>query len=370
MNRKNFLGLIVLVLVVILFVLIFNHQDTNSKKIIKIGASLSLTGTGAFIGESINAGLQAALKDINSAGGIGGKQVELLIEDNKNSGADGVNAFKALQAKNPDLVITSMSTPSVPVATLAKDTDIPLLATAVFADVLSKNENVVSFFPTSQNDVEATVEDMVKNKISNAAVVYLNSEYGIAALNAFIAEAKKNNITVSSSEAFLGDATDYATPVAKILSKKPQAVYVIAINAVPVINQIKNTKTGVIIYSNLIPLFGNLIYKSPQTFDGVHLTALKVSIPGTKEYIDFRNKVKDSVNLENNTLGYMAVAYDDLRLIAEILNKNSNPKEFVKEFSSYGSFTGVNGIFSVTGRNIGVKVYPVIFKDGVIQEVK
>jgi hypothetical protein len=71
-----------------------------------------------------------------------------------------------------------------------------------------------------------------------------------------------------------------------------------------------------------------------------------------------------------DTLGYAAVAYDDLKLIAEILNKDSDSKQFVKNFSGYGDFKGVSGDFSISGRNVGVKVYPVVIKDGIIQEVK
>jgi branched-chain amino acid transport system substrate-binding protein len=369
MNKKTILGVVVVVIVILITVLVSGGSDRASGETVKIGVSLPLTGSSAFIGESINSGLQAALKDINSNGGIDGKMVELMIEDNKNLGPEGVSAFKALQLRNPSLVITTMSTPSVPLSVFAKDTGIPILATAVFADILSKNENAVSFFPTAQDDAIGTVEDLIKNRVSKVAVIYLNSEYGLAQLKAFTQETQKNGISIVASEAFLGDTTDFATPVAKALSTKTDAVYVIAINSVPVINQIKNTKKDITIYSNLIPLFGNLIYKSPQTFEGVHLTAPRVSIPGTPEYVSFRTKLNMDLN-SKDTLGYAAVAYDDLKLIAEILNKDSDSKQFVKNFSGYGDFKGVSGDFSISGRNVGVKVYPVVIKDGIIQEVK
>ena len=369
MNKKT-IWEVVAVVVVIILIIWAAQSSTHSNKTVRIGVSTLITGSGAFIGESITTGLKVAAAEINNAGGINGKPIELIFEDNKNTGQDGVSAFRALQTKGVDFVVTSGSAPSIAAADIAKASGIPELTTAVFADVLAKDDNAVSFFPTPADDAAATVQDMVKNKISNVAVIYLNSEYGVSALNAFLTEAKKNNITIVDQEAYSGDTTDFATPVTKALSYKPQAVHVLTINSVPVIKQIKNTKNNAVIYSNLIPVFGNLIYNSPGTFDGVHLTALRASIAGTPEFTDLRNKMSGVAKIENNTFGYSAVAYDDLYLISDVLKKAGNVKDFVPTFTSYGDFKGINGDFNINGRGIGMKVYPVIFNQGALVEVK
>ncbi len=175
---------------------------------------------------------------------------------------------------------------------------------------------------------------------------------------------------MANVESYLGVTDDYSTPVIKLLATHPDAIYVIAINASPVIDYIKTQKNYPTIYSNLLPVFGNLVYKSPKTYEGVHLTAAAVSIPGTPEYTSFRETVKGSIDLNGNALGYASVGYDNLHALADILKKDPNPQDLVQTFSTFGTYKGVNGTFDLTGRVVGMPMTPVIFKNGEIVEVK
>mgnify|MGYP001560938436 CR=1 FL=1 len=355
-------------IVIIVAVAIAATRDSNDAKTIKIGVSVAMTGSAAYIGESYTTGLKAAQKEINAQGGINGKSIELLIEDNKNNAQEGITVFRKLELQKPDLFITTMSTPSIPISPLVKQAGIPLFVSVVFADITSKNENSVSFFPTPDNDARATIQDMVINHVNKVGVLYLNSEYGQASLTSFLKEAKQNNISVISKEAFLNGITDYSTPLAKVLATKPQAIYIIAVASTPIIKQAKTMNSSVVIYANLLPIFGNLVNQDKSTFEGVHLTASTVSIPGTTEYNQIRNQLKDVD--PTNTLGYAAVGYDNLYSIKAVLTKDPNTKDFVQTFSRFGPFSGIGGSFILDSRNVGMVLYPVIFKNGVIQEVK
>ncbi|MFA6554662.1 MAG: ABC transporter substrate-binding protein [Candidatus Paceibacterota bacterium] len=369
MKNKIFIwiGVIVVIFVVVLVVILSSGNNSNAKTI-KIGVSAAMTGSAAYIGESYTTGLKAAQQEINAQGGINGKPVELLIEDNKNDAQEGITVFRKLELQKPDLFITTMSTPSVPVSPLVQQSGIPLFVSVVFADIVSKNENSISFFPTPNNDAHATVQDMVINHVNKIGVLYLNSEYGQAGLASFLKEAAQNNISVISQEAFLNGVTDYSTPLAKVLATKPQAVYIIAVASTPVIKQVKVMNSSVVIYTNLLPVFGNLVNQDKSTFEGVHLTASPVSIPGTAEYNQIRNQLKGVDPA--NTLGYTAIGYDNLYSIKAVLTKDPNVKNFVQTFSQIGPFGGIGGSFVLDSRDVGMVLYPVIFKNGVIQEVK
>jgi branched-chain amino acid transport system substrate-binding protein len=362
--------IIIVIIVVLVWVGSRNSDQPQINKPIKIGVSAVLSGPAAFIGESYMAGLKVAQKEINDNGGVNGRPIELLVEDNKNLAQDGLSAFRALELKKSDLIIQTMSAATVPVAPVAKESGIPMFVSLVFADVLSVNDNAVSFFPSPRDDAQATVEDMQASGVKKVGIVWVNTEYGKASLDAFVSEAKNVGIEILSSESFLGDAKDFATPILKVLSVKPEAVYVIALNSIPLIDQIKLKADHPAIYTNLIPLFGSLIYKNTQTFDGVHLTAPLVSIPETPEYQLFSQKTAGMIDPKTNTFGYTSIAYDNLYSIAEVLKKNSSAKDFVQTFTNFGEFKGVNGTFNLNARDVGMRIYPVVFKNGSIEAVK
>jgi len=168
---------------------------------------------------------------------------------------------------------------------------------------------------------------------------------------------------------FDGDLTDYSTPILKIEKENPQAVYIIAINTVPILQHLKSTDSKLIAYANIVSIGGNLIYQS-DVFEGVHLTAPPVSVPASIENTNFHSKIQGSIPLEKNTLAYNALGYDSLYAIAAVLKKNPNAKDFVKTFSSYGVFKGAAGEYNLKGRKVEMPLYPVVFKEGELQLVQ
>src|SRR5690606_30024940 len=64
----------------------------SSGEVIKIGANLELTGNVASYGSSIAQGAELAIEEINKAGGIDGKQIELIKVDNKSENAEATAA--------------------------------------------------------------------------------------------------------------------------------------------------------------------------------------------------------------------------------------------------------------------------------------
>ncbi len=180
MNKKGTWIIIILVVLVVVIIVAAKKSGSESHSTVRIGVSSSLTGPAASIGEQYTAGLKVAAKEINAAGGINGKPVELLIEDNTNSAQGGVTAFHKLESEHPDILIQNNSAAAVPAAPLAQQAHIPLFISVVFADVTTANTNSVSFFPTPFDDSKAIYKDMNINKVKNVAVIYVNTEYGKA----------------------------------------------------------------------------------------------------------------------------------------------------------------------------------------------
>ena len=106
--RYNFLFRIIILVVSVLF---FGSKAIAADKI-KIGLIASLSGASAKSGEAITRGLTIAIDEINAAGGLLGKQVELLRRDDEANPAKGLIAARELiQREKVALLVGGLQTP-------------------------------------------------------------------------------------------------------------------------------------------------------------------------------------------------------------------------------------------------------------------
>ena len=107
--NKMRLGIVIGILLVIGLITFFSINGPNElegsvvvNQPIIIGVSTDITGPAAWAGQDYLDGLNIALEEINNEGGVNGRPIQLIVEDNKNLPKEGVNVFRALQARDPD----------------------------------------------------------------------------------------------------------------------------------------------------------------------------------------------------------------------------------------------------------------------------
>ncbi|MFP3154238.1 ABC transporter substrate-binding protein [Lachnospiraceae bacterium ZAX-1] len=98
--------------------------------VIQIGAVMPLTGDAPAIGASMKNGADLAVKEINDAGGVLGKQIKLITEDDQNQPAVAPNAITKLieQDKVVGVLGTYASSCSIPMAAIAKEKKVPMIS--------------------------------------------------------------------------------------------------------------------------------------------------------------------------------------------------------------------------------------------------
>src|SRR3989344_5711994 len=114
----------VLILVVIGLVILSGKSGPTETGPIRIGASLPLTGEAASYGEITKSGIDLAVKEVNDAGGIDGRMIEIIYEDDK-CDTTGSNVFnKLVNIDKVDAIIgpvcSSAAGPGVPIAQSGK----------------------------------------------------------------------------------------------------------------------------------------------------------------------------------------------------------------------------------------------------------
>ena len=95
--------------------------------VIKIGGIIPKTGAAAVYGNSTDNGIKLAVDEINASGGIGGKQIEYLSEDDKGDPTEAVTVYnKLVEAGNNVIIGAITSKPSLAVAENSSQDGIPI----------------------------------------------------------------------------------------------------------------------------------------------------------------------------------------------------------------------------------------------------
>lgn len=365
----------IVIIVIILGAVFFNsnnHKTPVSEEEIKIGFSGPLTGPVAWLGELYLSGLTTAEQHINSNGGIDGRPVKLIVEDNGFTGKGGVDTFNTLKNKGAEIILSLGTVPSVPMSPLSKEEKIPLLAAATFVDLTIDNPFAIQMSILPENDVNATVVDMEKQGDKRIGVLYMNNEYGVSTLKAFKDRIKDSDVSVVIEEAFLPENPDFSTTILKIATSDIDAIYLIDLSFIRVMTELKlelnNRNKDVTVYLPASAYSSDNIVKHVDLFEGVHVVVSPVSIDGTKERDEFIRKLNlDKTN--NQSLIHKAIGYDNLHIVADVLRKNPDTNKFAEEFSSFGLFKGAAGEYNLNSRYIGVSLVSAIFTKGKLQTV-
>ncbi|CAM4521355.1 MULTISPECIES: ABC transporter substrate-binding protein [Paenibacillus] len=203
---------------------------------IKIGADLELTGGQASFGDSASKGAQLAVDQINAAGGILGKQLELVVADNASKSEEATQAAQKLITNDKVVTIIGASTSTntlgiVPVATEKK---IPLVAVGatnpkVTVDERSGDVNEwvfrAAFIDPFQGQVMANFAS--NNLSAKTAVIYTDtsSDYSKGLQKFFEETFKANGGEILSQESYQQKDSDFKAVLTRIKEANPDVIY-------------------------------------------------------------------------------------------------------------------------------------------------
>jgi branched-chain amino acid transport system substrate-binding protein len=196
---------------------------------LKLGMVAELSGAGAPAGTNWRDGAKLAVAEINAAGGILGKKVELPEYDTQTD----PQVSRALVQKAIDdgamaIIGTIYSGSTLVNMLVAKQNSMPQFVGSEAPSIVEKgNPFVYRTSSGSQKGVPALTpyfKDTLKAK--KVGVAWVNNEFGKGGRTIFIAEMKKAGIDVVIDVASEQAQTDYAADVAKLKSANPDAVFV------------------------------------------------------------------------------------------------------------------------------------------------
>lgn len=198
---------------------------------IKIGVVTPLSGTYAGIGQQVKWGLELATKEVNAAGGIMGRQVELTFEDEEANPSVAVQkADKLFQVGKVDFLTGTVNSGSTLAVGQVAERAGKLIATTVsFADSITADKcspNVLRVNARAGQQSAALAVWLAKEK-PKAQVFYLGPDYemGRSTVAAFKSSAEKVGAN-STGEVFAPlDSKDYTQYFGQLRAAKPQVLY-------------------------------------------------------------------------------------------------------------------------------------------------
>lgn len=198
---------------------------------IKIGVIAPLTGDVAVYGTAVNNAVELYVKQLNEAGGIDGKKIELITYDDKGDPTEALNAYNKLVSADEVVAIIGpvTSTPTFGVAEKSAADGIPCITgTATHPDVTTYGDN---YFRACFEDPfqGGTMAKFAKEelKATTAGIIYNSSDaYSTGLMEAFTAAAKEAGLEVVATEAYSKGDVDFKAQLTNIKKESPDVLFV------------------------------------------------------------------------------------------------------------------------------------------------
>lgn len=342
-----------------------------AQEAIKIGFFAPITGPAAADGASAQHAVELAVKEVNAAGGVKGKKVDLMVYDDRLNPQEAVAIANKLIEKDQviGVVSGSYSGPTRVTAPIFAKAGIPMVAGyAVHPDVTKAGES--NFRNGFLGEVEggAAGEYAVKVlKSKNPAVIYMDNDFGREISAGFIKRTEKLGATIVAKQVYkFPGEKDFRAYLTRIKEAKPDLVFAAGYynEAALITRQAK--ELGI-----TVQILGEEGFDSPKFIELAGKDAEGIIIATNLDRDDPRPVVQNF--LKNYRQGYNtdpdmvgASSYDAFKiLVAAIEKAGTDRKAIVKALMETKDYDGLTGKISrfVKGEVIKPVQFQIV-KDG------
>ena len=325
---------------------------------VKIGLNYELSGDVASYGQASVAGIKLAKDEINAAGGINGKQIELVEYDTKSDTAEATTLATKLMAQDKVITVIGPATSGGMKAQVqvAEKNQVPIVSGSATADDLTVTNGKVNeyVFRTCFNDSfqGTSAANYSSNKLNAKTAVIIkdnSNDYSKGLAASFTTQFTANGGTVIGEEAYAKGERNFNSILTKIKGQSFDVIYLPGYyeEAGPAIKQAR--ELGI-----TAPILGADGYDSPKLAEAagagltdVYFTNHYSSADSDPKVTKFIEDFKAANGEEPNA--FNALGYDTMKFVADAIGRASEPTgPAVKDaMAATKDFAGVTGTFSV-----------------------
>jgi branched-chain amino acid transport system substrate-binding protein len=195
---------------------------------IKVGFLHPLTGDAASYGEAMRNVAQLAVEEVNDAGGVNGRTLELVIEDGKCSGKDAANAMQKLVNVDQVKIVLGgfCSSESLAAVPIAETNKVALFSPGSSSpDLTGKSTFFMRNYPSDASQGSVLADEAAKKGWKKVAFVQEQLDYPLGIFKAFSAKFEQGGGVVVKEE-FPTTTTDFRSILTKLKVEKPDALFI------------------------------------------------------------------------------------------------------------------------------------------------
>ena len=354
----------------ILFVLLIFISSCSSSRPIKIGLVGNFTGPSSSNPEKGKRAVFLAIEEINKSGGINGRPIELMIQDDFNDSKIAIKTAKNFIEDGIDIIIghyTSTMTKSV--FDIINKSKILYISPVANSMLFSKqDDNFIMINATSSSEAEAVYNTASDNGNKNLLLLFnsKNETYGnslYTALNdAFV--KTDGNVQKQSFNDYISIRFDETADSIK----QYDGIYIAGngIDTAFIVKELKGIGYEKNIYLSAWSNGVDLYRLGGNYLDGAYIMTAVNSESQNPKYLAFQEKYTDLYGESPNSSAIYS--YDTMMLIAENLRKikKYSAKNLKAEILNSKEFKGLETNCQINEFGDSTRVfYPMIIKDGV-----
>lgn len=348
------------------------NKDAVASDTIKVGEVGSMTGSEATFGTSTHKGLLLAVDEINKAGGVNGKKIELISLDNQGKAEEAATAVTKLITQDKVVAILGevASSRSMAMAPIAQQYKVPMITPASTNPKVTEMGDYVfrvCFIDPFQGTVMAkfATDNLKAKKV--AILRDVKSDYSMGLSEFFIQSFKATGGEVLVTQSYSSGDIDFKSQLTAIKAKKPDAIFVPGYYTEVglIVRQAKELKMN-------IPLMGGDGWDSPKLYEigGEALNGHYFSNHYSAE--DKNPKVQEFITKYkaangDETPDTMAVlGYDAMYVLADAMKraKSLEGKDLRDAIAATKNFQAVTGNITLDEKRNPTKAAVVLKIDG------
>ncbi|MCR4328516.1 MAG: ABC transporter substrate-binding protein [Patescibacteria group bacterium] len=298
---------------------------------ITIGFIAPLTGDGAALGQNEKVAVELAVSEVNMAGGIGGRPLNVIYEDGQCTGKVASNAAnKLINVDNVPVILGGLcSGETMSFAAAAEQAKRVVLSPCSSAPAITDaGDYIFRDYPSDLFQgafgAKYVYEQLGKRK---AAIVYVKSDYGVGLDKVFREEFTNLGGTIVADEGYDQAARDLRTQLTKVKASNPDIVYFVGYTEGSTVGlkQAADLNLGV-------SMFGADGWGDPKLWTDVGVAGegamyTTVSAPLSD---DFKAKMKEKTGSEE-VLTCSPGAYDGIKILAQVMSKVGTDPTAIKD---------------------------------------
>ncbi|MCK6598768.1 MAG: ABC transporter substrate-binding protein [Bdellovibrionaceae bacterium] len=336
---------------------------TKKEDVILVGEYGSLTGDDATFGISTNKGIKMAFDEINAKGGIKGKKIKLITEDNQGKNEETAKVVNRLitQDKVVALLGEVASARSLIAGPIAQKNGIPMVSpSSTNPDVTEKGDFIfrVCFIDPFQGFVMAKFASQNLNVKKAAILRKTGDAYSEGLANVFSTEFKKMGGEIVADLSYQNKDIDFKGQLTEFKAKKPEVIFIPSYYGD--VGMIAQQARQLDVKSTLL---GGDGWDSPklheigkEAINGSYFSNHYTTESTDPVVVEFIKKFKERYNNETPD-GLAALGYDAAKILAEAMERTKDVSsiQIRDELAKTKDFVGVTGKITINEKRNAVK---------------